>query len=270
VATHGADAIIFHELVGFRVEDAEPVVSAAWQRTSGQRTPGVVFSVVAHAPYSVSPALFRAIAHQRREAPLSVHLGESPEEIEFLQTGGGPFRQLLGDLGAWNSTWTPPRCGPVEYLRRVGYLQPGLLAVHAGHLTDDELTTLASAGAVVVACPRSNVWVGAGAPDASRFYRAGVPVALGTDSLASVDTLNLFDELVALRRAAPGIAPARLIESATLVGARALGRARDFGSIAPGKRASLVAVNVPADARDVEEYLVSGVPADRVHRLEIA
>jgi cytosine/adenosine deaminase-related metal-dependent hydrolase len=101
--------------------------------------------------------------------------------------------------------------------------------------------------------------VGAGAPPVERFYRAGVPVAVGTDSLASVEDLNLFEELKALRRLAPGVPAGRLIESATLTGARALGLDAELGSISPGKRAALLRIAVPEDVTDIEEYLVGGI-----------
>ena len=60
-------------------------------------------------------------------------------------------------------------------------------------------------------------------PPIERFYESGVAVAVGTDSLASVDDLNLFSELKTMRRLAPEVPAAKLLESATLVGARALG-----------------------------------------------
>ena len=197
--------------------------------------PGVAFTVAAHAPYSTSPPLVAEIARRRREAPLAIHLGESPEEIEFLRTGRGPFRELLEELGAWHPAWQPPECDPVEYLSRLGYLQRGVLAVHAVHLSDDALARLADAGAVVVTCPRSNEWVGAGLPRVSHFYAAGLPVAIGTDSLASAPTLNLFDELAELRRIAPDVAASALLDSATRQGARALGAGADFGTISTGQ-----------------------------------
>jgi cytosine/adenosine deaminase-related metal-dependent hydrolase len=203
--------------------------------------------------------LFRAIAAARRDAPLAVHLGESPEEMEFLRSGRGPIRALLERLGAWNESWTAPACDPVEYLDRLGYLAPGCLAVHGVHLSDEALGRLRARGAVIVTCPRSNVWVGAGPPPAARFYASGIPVAIGTDSLASCATLSVFDELAELRRIAPGVAPARLLESATRVGAVALGLGADFGTLSPGKRAAVIAVQVPSGVADVEEYLVGGV-----------
>ncbi len=277
----GLGGVVFHELLGLAVEDAAEVVRQAWGRVriaealvsgrSGpvepepeQGGPPLDFSVVAHAPYSVSPALFAEIVHRADDAPLAIHLAESPEEIEFLKTGRGPFRELLEELGVWTGRWKAPRTDPVRYLADLGYLREGLLVVHGVYLTDDGLDRLRHAGAVLVTCPRSNTWVGAGPPRLSHFYASGVPVAVGTDSLASSASLNMFDELAEMRRIAPDVAAASMLESATRIGAEALGFGAEFGTIATGKRAAFTVVDVPDDVGDVEEYLVSGVPAERI------
>jgi cytosine/adenosine deaminase-related metal-dependent hydrolase len=273
LADAGIGGVVFHELLGFdAAAPAQMVKRAAAQAESEAEAVAhahvpIHVTVVAHAPYSVSPALFREIASRASAVPLAVHLGESAEEMELLRTGRGPIRDLLETLGVWTDLWPVPSCDPVEYMHRLGYLRPGLLAVHAVHLTDEALATLAESEAVVVTCPRSNLWVGAGMPRVAHFYAAGLPVAIGTDSLASVDTLNLFDELAELRRVAPDVTAASLLDSATRVGAVALGFGSSFGTLSPGKRAALVAVDVPADVTDVEEYLVSGVPASAVRRM---
>ena len=164
---------------------------------------------------------------------------------------------------AWNPSWTPPRCGPIEYLDRLGVVGPSLLAVHCVQCTDAELARLADAGSTIVTCPRSNVWVGVGHPPASRFFASGARVAIGTDSLASASDLNLFSELAALHTLAPEAPPSRLLESATRIGAEALGRP-DLGVIAPGARARLIAVDLPAGVKDVEAHLVEGVHPSQV------
>ena len=92
-----------------------------------------------------------------------------------------------------------------------------------------------------------------------RFYASGVAIAVGTDSLASVADLNLFSELKMMRRLAPQVPARKILESATLVGAKALGLESDLGSITPGKRAQLICVQLPDAVDDVEEYLVSGI-----------
>ena len=120
-----------------------------------------------------------------------------------------------------------------------------------------------AAGATLVTCPRSNRWVGAGSPPVDQFYASGVRVAIGTDSLASVEDLNLFSEMAQIRALGPDIPARAIVESATRIGAEALGFGEDYGTIEPGKRAALIAVRVPDGVDDVEEYLVSGIrPAD--------
>jgi len=265
-------AVVFYEILGFRPVDPASMVREAHARLRTTR-PLRSFSVVAHAPYSTSPALFREIAARHEgPAPLSVHLAESNEEMEFLQTGRGPIRDMLERLEVWDDAWTPPGAHPVRYLRQVGYLQPGTLLVHGVHLSPTDLDEARDAKAVIVTCPRSNMWVGGGVPPVARFYASGVNVAIGTDSLASVDSLSLFDELAALRRLAPEVEAARFLDSATRVGAEALGYGSDYGSITRGKRATFVAVQLPQGLTrpaDVEEYLVSGVPALAVSLVDL-
>jgi aminodeoxyfutalosine deaminase len=258
-------AAIFRELLGFNAPDPEQLVADAGAQLKALM-PLVWLrpSIVPHAPYSVSPALFAAIARAAGDRAISIHLGESAEELQFLRDGTGAWRELLGQLGVWNDRWQPPGCGPVEYLERLGLLNHRLLAVHGTHLDDGELAKLAGVRATVVTCPRSNRWTGAGVPPIERFYASGVRVAIGTDSLASVQDLNLFAELAAVRHLAPDVPAARILKSATLDGAVALGFQADYGSIEVGKLADLIAVRVPPGVADVEEYLLSGIEPDAI------
>jgi aminodeoxyfutalosine deaminase len=134
----------------------------------------------------------------------------------------------------------------------------------------DDLATLRALGVTVVSCPRSNRYVGVGDPPIEAFYAMGVNVAFGTDSLASVEDLNMFSELAQARRLAPRVSARALLESATMCGASALGRDRDFGSIEAGKRASLIAVQVPDGVGDVEEYLLTGIEPAAITWLDAA
>ena len=264
--------VVFHELLRLRASDADDVLEqglvAVERAGASERVP---VSLAPHAPYSVSPQLFqgiRAALARMPFLPTSVHLGESPEEVELLSTGHGPWRQLLEDLGAWDPAWQPPGCGPVEYLDRMKWLGPRTLAVHGVQFGAVDLARLAGTGATLVTCPRSNEYVGVGAPPVERFYRSGVRVAVGTDSLASVDDVNLFSELAALRALAPTVPASLLLASGTREGARALGFEADFGTIEPGRRASLIALDLPSAIVDVEEYLVGGIAPSAVHWVE--
>jgi cytosine/adenosine deaminase-related metal-dependent hydrolase len=266
----GVSAVVFHELVGFRDADGRAAVAAS----AGQRVPdderGVRVVPAAHAPFSVSPELFQAIRDQVRALPrpiTSVHVGESPEEVQLLRDGTGPWRTRLQELGAWREDWTPPGTGPGDYLCDLGVLERGSLAVHGVQLTDRELGRIAAAGATLVTCPRSNAWVGVGVPPIARFFASGVRVAVGTDSLASAPDLNLFGELAEMRATAPALSARQLLHAATQAGAEALGLEQTLGSLLPGRRAHLVAVAVPPGLADPEEALVGGVSADRIHVL---
>jgi aminodeoxyfutalosine deaminase len=258
-------AAIFRELLGFSAPAPADLVAAV-QAALDTLTPiaRLRASIVPHAPYSVSPDLFRAIAAVSGDRPVSVHLGESVEELRFLRDGTGAWRELLGALGVWTDRWQPPGCSPVEYLDRLGLVGPQLLAVHGTQFTSDDLARLSAAGATVVTCPRSNRWTGAGTPPIEQFYASGVRVAIGTDSLASVDDLNPFAELAEVRRLAPRVPAAALLESATRHGAAALGFGDQYGAIERGKCADLLAIRLPAGTADVEEYLVRGIEPDAV------
>ena len=268
LADSGLSAAIFRELLGFNVPDPEALVRGTLETLASLPPIGRLRpSIVPHAPYSVAPALFRAIAAAAGPSRVSIHIGESPEELEFLRTGQGAWRQLLTGFGAWSDEWTPPGSGPVEYIAAQGLLNERLLAVHCVQLPGAELEMLASAGATLVTCPRSNRWVGVGLPPIDRFYASGVRVAVGTDSLASVEDLNVFSELKLMRELAPSVSAREILASGTKAGADALGFGAELGTIEVGKRAELIAVAVPDGVSDVEEYLLSGIEPGQIRWL---
>ncbi|MEI6668637.1 MAG: amidohydrolase family protein [Acidobacteriota bacterium] len=268
LAASGVVGVVFHEILKFNPSDPTAFVAKAQSRID--QVPDVEgwrFAVAPHAPYSTAPGIFEAIRDLRepsRVVPTSVHVGESPEEMELLETGGGRWREVLDALGSWDPAWEVPWSGPIGYLNRMRFWDSRTLAVHGVQLSDTELGLLAARGATLVTCPRSNVYVGVGSPPVARFFKSGAPMAVGTDSLASVQDLNLFSELAELHRLAPAVPASRLIAAATTNGAHALGLGQQYGSIQVGCRAALLAVSIPADMVDVEQYLVSGISPDQV------
>ena len=265
-------AVVFYELIRFNAPDPAAFVEHACRALEALvPTERVRASLAAHAPYSVAPLVFRAIRRAIDRdpfAPCSVHLSESKAEIEFIRTGGGPWRQLLEEIGAWDPTWVAPGVSPVQFLDDSGFLDARVLAVHGVQMTAPDLKRLVARGTTLVTCPRSNRHTGAGTPPIAEFYASGVRVAVGTDSLASAPDLNVFSELEMMRALAPSVPAEKLLESATAVGARALGFDADYGTIEPGKLARLLAVEVPGGTRSVEEYLVRGIEPEQIRWLE--
>ena len=269
----GMAAHVFYELIGFshpdpvgRVREARAAADAAAIGADRVRV-----SLAPHAPYSVSSALFMAIradVDAHLDSVTTVHLGESAAEVELLRQGSGPARVMLERLGVWSNEWQVPGVSPTEYVAALGFLGADSLVVHGVQFTREDLARVKTAGSPLVSCPRSNSYVGVGAPPLESFYAAGLPVAFGTDSLASVADLNMFAELAEARRIAPTVSARELLRSATLIGAQALRYDDDYGSIAAGKRAALIAVRVPPDVVDVEEYLVAGIEPDAITWLD--
>lgn len=262
----GLRGVVFHELLGFQERDGALVESTREGRAAAARG-GVRVSLAPHAPYSTSVELFKAIRHavNQSDCPImSVHLGESVEEVELLATGSGPWRGMLETIGVWRDDWEIPGCGPVQFLDRHGVIDSRTIVVHGVQFDAAALARLAEIGATLVTCPRSNRWVGAGYPPVERFYQSGVPVAVGTDSLASVEDLNLFSELKTMRWLAPQVAARQLLASATMIGARALGLDAEIGTLTPGKAAEIIAVSLPDAVDNVEEYLVGGITPSQV------
>ncbi len=196
------------------------------------------FCLAPHAPYTVSDETLKKVSTLAAELdlPVHIHLQETQEEI----------RRSLAEHGM----------RPLERLRRLGLLGPGLIAVHAVHLEGQEIQLLAQHGCSVVHCPSSNLKLASGFAPVAALLAAGVNVALGTDGAASNNRLDMFQEMRSAALLAKAVAqdpqamPAQAaLRAATLSGARALGIERVAGSIEAGKSADLVAVELRGPAR---------------------
>lgn len=232
---------LFYECLGFHLVELFELAAAFpfFAQAEVAATPWI--SAAAHAPYSVSPALFRAVRdwNAAQSRPQTVHLSESPAELAFLATGDGFFRDLLKQRGRWVDNFHPPELPPPAYLDALGFLDERTLAVHGVWLEPADFDLLARQATWLVLCPRANRYTGAGTPRLPELMRAGVQLALGTDSLAGNWDLNLFGEMLYLSRHFPAYPGDLWLRLGTINGAQALGRAADFGSLEPGKKAAL-------------------------------
>jgi len=199
-----------------------------------------------HAPYSVSRELYQAIAQfaVETDTPVCTHIAETQDEIELLTKGAGNFPAFLRQIRALPDNWQPPGLTPVHYLRETGILRRHPVLIHCNYVTDEEISLIKSSGASVAFCPRSHHFFGHTNHPVQRLLEAGINVGLGTDSLASNDTLSILDEMKYLSLN-NSILPATLLAMATINGARALGLESKVGQIKAGLEADLCGVRLP-------------------------
>lgn len=248
------EAHVFVEVLGFNQDDLGSAVVLngldapdALDAMNGARQNGFSYSFAAHACYSASAEIILQSKEwcRKRGAPFSIHAAEHLDEVEFLSDGTGFCRQLLESLGRWSPHWKPPRLTPVEYLKELGVLDGRTILVHAVHMTGRDWEIVAEHGCFVCFCPRSNYNVSAGRADMEAPLGLGIPMALGTDSLASNSDLNLFSEASYVLDHYPSIPPEAVLSMITLGGARALRREDRHGAIGAGKSATFLSVAVP-------------------------
>lgn len=258
LAASSLSAVVFAELLAWDPARAEATLSwgeARLKAVAPLLRAGLEVRLAAHAPHSVSPELLRLLA--ARGGLGGIHLAESPDESRFLADGGGDWAGFLARRGLGHVAFQPPGRSPVGHLEALGALGPRLVAVHGVQLGPADRELLARRGVSLVLCPRSNRNLGVGTADVPALVAAGVRLALGTDSLASAETLDVLDDAVALHRQFPALEPALILRFATAGGAEALGFS-DLGAIAPGCRAALVFAAADRTPEDPHAHLLSG------------
>jgi cytosine/adenosine deaminase-related metal-dependent hydrolase len=226
-----------------------------------------------HAPHTLSPSLLRELAAlaARRSIPSQIHLSESREEASFMHDSGGRIAELLYPFAGWEAYIPPPRrTTSTAYLDGLGLLSPATSVVHCVHVTPDDVHILKRAGVTAVLCPRSNERLAVGKAPAGLLKKCGVPLALGTDSLASNDSLSLWDEMRFLRSEFPGdFTPVDVLDMATLGAARALHLDGETGSLERGKAADFLVVQ-PARSPSLHELTEVLIEESRVAEVFIA
>ncbi|MBU1566409.1 MAG: amidohydrolase family protein [Proteobacteria bacterium] len=226
------------------------------------------YPVCVHAPYSTGPDLFVYSKQRCRRLGhlFSVHAAESSAEIEFLRFGTGCFRNFLEKRKSWDGTFSFAEegfAGTVFYFDHLGILDEKTLLVHAVHVSEQELSLVAKRGAHICLCPGSNMFLGVGKAPIEKMIKAGILPALGTDSPASNVTIDLWREMKLLAAEHPRVAHESILAMATLGGAQALNRWKDYGSITQGRRSQIIQVSSPAlkrctDISQVVRQLVTG------------
>jgi cytosine/adenosine deaminase-related metal-dependent hydrolase len=254
--------VVFLEVVGTRV--LGPLLERLIEGLKRFRATSTFrLGLSPHAPYSVHTETYQAIYREAQRCGylIATHLSETKEEVCLLRSARGPFVKILKELGQPLPFLRPPKVSPVRYLDQLGILGPQLNAVHCNYLFGQDITLLTKSRTKVIFCPRSHEFFGHDRHPLRRLVAEGVPVALGTDSLASNSELSILREM-ALVRTRYRLDPRLIIWMATLSGAQALFPGSKLGVLRKGYLADLIAVEVPQGLprSEVPEYLCSGMP----------
>ncbi len=205
--------------------------------------------------------------------PITIHASESTAEVELLMNGTGFFTEVYEKFGyEWNS----PGCTPIHYLERLGVLAARPLLAHCVKADQSDITRIANYGATIAHCPKSNAKFGHGYAPLEDFLAAGIDVGLGSDSVASNNVCDLFEEARFAAFAARNRTKAKrfvsakdVMELATIGGARALRMDGMIGTLEPGKSADLAVVSLASlrqqPVSDIYATLVFGTSASDVN-----
>jgi cytosine/adenosine deaminase-related metal-dependent hydrolase len=231
----GLNGICFHEFLGTSIDSSVKKILT-------RKNDFLSFSVAGHAPHTTSTQLLKALKRGSKSwgLPFSIHVAESDDESEFIHDKKGQWAKFLTFRGIDFSSWEIGSKTPVSYLNDIGLLDPFTIAVHLLNVSRDDLKIIADSKSKVCVCPKSNINLHGKLPDIEMMLKYGIHPALGTDSLASCDSLDIFDEMAFVNDHYPGIAPETIFSMGTINGAKALGLEQLTGTLSMGKKAQFI------------------------------
>jgi aminodeoxyfutalosine deaminase len=240
----GFRSVLFLETIGFQEEKAEAVAEEV-EAILKNHEPNCSLGIAPHAPYSVSAKLWQRLDQLAKKygCLLSTHLAETDEEIQFIEKGEGPLVDLLKDMQVFDMSWRVPGMTPARYLKSMNVLS-GTVAVHCNFIEYDMDTVQAA-----VFCPKSTCWFRrTHILPVRKMLDAGIRVALGTDSLASNDSLNFLEEIRMADKLLPDVSRKEILMMATRFGGEILHL--PCGKIETGQKADIIGFRIAAQGED--------------------
>jgi cytosine/adenosine deaminase-related metal-dependent hydrolase len=269
----------FPELIDIRApERANELVDMAIQSVGRARpqlarhVEGAPWGLAPHALFTASRELFRDCEQvaQRENVLLTTHLAESDEEMQMFRDASGPLYEFLKSIGrpmddCGNKTplerflvsigrsGSPNRSRAIEINRSYR----SWIVVHLNELmeSDFELLEKSAPKFHIAHCPRSHNYFSHSRFAFDRLRSLGFNICLGTDSLASNESLSLFDEMRGFQKSFPGVSPEEILRMVTVNPACALHQEDRLGRIRPGFCADLIAIQCSGRDNPFEEIM---------------
>lgn len=234
----------FGEVLGMGAEHIAQLEGRLAQALPTPINSRLTFGLSPHTPYTTHPEAYRACLRVAREhgLRLTTHLAETRIEEQFVRHGTGPLARIAKRLARGEYAWRPPGVSPVQYMADLGLLGPDVLLAHLNYPSAADIGLVADSGSHIAFCPGSHWFFRHERHPVEQLLAAGINVCLGTDSLASNLSLSVLREMRLVCESYPGVSPLQALHMGTVAGAEALGIAERYGSLAPGKSASLVGV----------------------------
>ena len=245
-------AIFYWEVFGVEKEQADKTwktLPEIFQWLQQYQNDRLKIGISPHACYTVRSELYSNIANWavEKNIPVSFHIAESREEERFIKSRLGLIAEFLKVRAA---DWEITEPSSIQHVAKTGIFRTKPIVAHAVQASAEDLRILAESDVAVSHCPKSNAKFGHGIAPLSAMIDRGIRVGIGTDSAASNNRFDLFEEArfgLLLQRTAGNmtISEQKMLELMTIDGARALNMHDSVGSIEPGKLADLTVVEVP-------------------------
>lgn len=241
---------VFKELIALDPGRVASVLEEAIRTLSRFPRDGLSYvGLSPHAPYTACEKLYKgsALFSKGQDILLTTHVSESEEELEFLTSGTGSLATMLRAYGFLDG-WTAPGRTPIAFLQEIGAMTSPWLLAHCNYVRDEEVRIIKDSASSVVYCPGSHRYFGHKRHPFPKLLNEGVNVALGTDSLASNQTLSILDEMRYVSASYKEVDPREILAMATLRGARAVGLEGRVGRLSVGLEADVAIIELPGDA----------------------
>lgn len=207
-------------------------------------------TLVPHAPYSVSANLFSLINGASANKTLSIHNQECAAENELYVNKSGGFLELYSNFGIDISDFAATGKRSLESWLPNFTQQQKIILVHNTFTKKQDLHFAANYGGVkqlyFCLCPNANLYIEHTLPDVDLMLQENCNIVIGTDSYASNEQLNVYEEVKTICKNFPAIALQNALQWATINGAKALGLDAIIGSFETGKKPGVVLLEAVA------------------------